>query len=78
MAHNTDHSLELLQQQESDLRNKLFNLDGYGLAWYTNVREEFGEALGPRPCVYKTIQVRFFDYCDHFQKKILKFLKSHQ
>lgn len=34
-------------------RNRLQNVDGFGLAWYTPVREEFNAVTGPRPVLYK-------------------------
>lgn len=38
------------------MRNRLFNVDGFGLAWYTKARAEFGECQGTRPATYKNSQ----------------------
>lgn len=40
-------------KSEISLRNRLQNVDGFGLAWYTPVRATFNEAVGPRPTLYK-------------------------
>ena len=45
------------KEAESKLRNAHFNIDGVGVAWYTDARQEFElDCDGLRPCVYKTIQ----------------------
>ena len=42
-------------KQEISLRNRLFNVDGFGMVWYTPTREEYVPAVqGPRPVSYKT------------------------
>jgi glutamine amidotransferase len=39
---------------EISLRNRLFNVDGFGLVWYTSARSEFVVGVdGPRPVSYK-------------------------
>ncbi|KAF7799392.1 hypothetical protein EIP86_010624 [Pleurotus ostreatoroseus] len=43
-------------EKEIALRNRLFNSDGLGVAWYTTTREEFGECAGPRPVLYKIVR----------------------
>lgn len=35
------------------MRNKFHNTDGFGIVWYSASRENFNEAKGPRPAVYK-------------------------
>jgi glutamine amidotransferase len=40
-------------QQEITARNRMFNVDGFGIAWYTRAQEEFGEEVGPRPALSK-------------------------
>ncbi|KAH8077267.1 N-terminal nucleophile aminohydrolase [Cristinia sonorae] len=57
-------------QQEIALRNKLFNADGLGVAWYGSVREQYGECQGPRPSVYKIVRQpltdpNFLSICAH-------------
>ncbi|EXJ79063.1 hypothetical protein A1O3_08564 [Capronia epimyces CBS 606.96] len=43
--------------QEVSLRNRLFNVDGFGMAWYTESRAEFVKStIGTRPAVYKNSQ----------------------
>lgn len=32
----------------------MFNVDGFGLAWYTSKREAFGEGKGNRPVLYRS------------------------
>lgn len=34
----------------------MFNVDGFGMAWYTYSQEAFGEEEGPRPALYKHAQ----------------------
>ncbi|PRP83390.1 hypothetical protein PROFUN_09418 [Planoprotostelium fungivorum] len=70
VAHYEDDNVEKTKQAECDLRNKLFNIDGLGLAWYNHIRQEFGEADGARPCTYKTTQpplndINFKSICGH-------------
>jgi glutamine amidotransferase len=31
----------------------MFNVDGFGMVWYTYAQETFGEEVGPRPALYK-------------------------
>eukprot|EP01119_Soliformovum_irregulare_P001600 TRINITY_DN11323_c0_g1_i1.p2 TRINITY_DN11323_c0_g1~~TRINITY_DN11323_c0_g1_i1.p2 ORF type:complete len:334 (-),score=57.95 TRINITY_DN11323_c0_g1_i1:42-1043(-) len=37
-------------------RNAFLNSDGFGVAWYNRIREQYGDCEGPRPCVYRTIR----------------------
>lgn len=39
------------------LGNIMFNIDGFGVAWYTTARAEFEPEFteGPRPAMYKTV-----------------------
>ena len=44
-------------QSEISLRNRLNNVDGFGIAWYTPARSSFISATsGPRPSLYKHSQ----------------------
>jgi len=43
-------------QVEISRRNRLNNVDGFGVAWYTTSREVFNESRGPRPALYKHAQ----------------------
>jgi glutamine amidotransferase len=43
------------------MRNRMFNVDGFGLAWYTSAREEFGECKGQRPLVYRSARPPMHD-----------------
>ena len=40
-------------QHEITVQNRLFNVDGFGVAWYTSARAEFNKGIGKRPAVYK-------------------------
>ncbi|KAL6250208.1 hypothetical protein RBB50_002509 [Rhinocladiella similis] len=43
--------------EEVTLRNRLFNVDGFGMAWYTPTRSDFvSSTAGIRPAVYKNSQ----------------------
>lgn len=46
----------ITSQHEITVRNRLFNVDGFGAAWYTSARADFNEGTGKRPAVYKTSQ----------------------
>ncbi|KAJ7865618.1 N-terminal nucleophile aminohydrolase [Mycena olivaceomarginata] len=43
-------------KREIDLRNRYFNADGFGVAWYTTTREEYGECEGARPISYRMVR----------------------
>ena len=43
-------------QAEIRRRNMFQNVDGFGLVWYTKTRDDFNEATGPRPVLYKHAQ----------------------
>ena len=48
---------EQTSRLEIALRNRLQNVDGFGVAWYTPARESFVSSIsGPRPAVYKNSQ----------------------
>ncbi|TCD62098.1 hypothetical protein EIP91_007473 [Steccherinum ochraceum] len=56
--------------QEIALRNRLFNADGLGVAWYGTTRAQYGECQGPRPTVYKIVRQpltdpNFISICAH-------------
>ena len=38
------------------MRNRFHNVDGFGIVWYTPAREQFNEAKGQRPAMYKHSQ----------------------
>ena len=45
-------------ESEISSRNRLFNIDGFGLAWYSHKREEFvNDTTGPRPALYKHVSL---------------------
>ncbi|KZS87534.1 N-terminal nucleophile aminohydrolase [Sistotremastrum niveocremeum HHB9708] len=46
---------------EIALRNKFFNADGLGVAWYGTTALEFGDADGPRPTLYKIVKQPLLD-----------------
>ena len=43
-------------EHEITVQNRLFNVDGFGVAWYTSARADFNEAKGKRPALYKNNQ----------------------
>ncbi|EMD39692.1 hypothetical protein CERSUDRAFT_150345 [Gelatoporia subvermispora B] len=43
-------------KKEISTRNSPYNMDGLGIAWYSNTRAEFGEAQGPSPALYKILR----------------------
>jgi glutamine amidotransferase len=50
-------------EQEIKIRNRLFNIDGLGVAWYTNAKSDFmGPSEGLRPTLYKTISPPLSDF----------------
>ena len=58
LSHNPN---ELTTEHEIASRNRLFNVDGFGMVWYTPSREDFGEGEGQRPALYKTAQPPLHD-----------------
>jgi glutamine amidotransferase len=50
-------------EQEIATRNKLFNIDGLGVAWYTKAKSDFIQnSTGLRPALYKTISPPLSDF----------------
>ncbi|KAI9834524.1 MAG: hypothetical protein M1819_002900 [Sarea resinae] len=47
---------QITSQHEITARNRLFNIDGLGVAWYTDAREAFSSCEGQRPALFKTAQ----------------------
>ena len=40
--------------------NSKFNLDGFGVTWYTNTLSDFDKHVdGPRPALYKTTSIPY-------------------
>ncbi|KZV87014.1 N-terminal nucleophile aminohydrolase [Exidia glandulosa HHB12029] len=56
LFHHEEGISDDAQRAEIKQRNILYNEDGTGVAFYSGIREEYGEATGPRPQLYKTIQ----------------------
>ncbi|MCJ1310456.1 hypothetical protein MMC25_004120 [Agyrium rufum] len=52
---------EITTEQEITVRNRLFNVDGFGVSWYTPARTDFGLGSGLRPALYKTAQPPLHD-----------------
>jgi glutamine amidotransferase len=53
-------------QVEISLRNRLQNVDGFGIAWYTHTRSSFvSDSTGPRSSVYKHSQPPTNDFNFH-------------
>lgn len=53
--HEPDEDPEATEK-EIAMRNRLFNADGLGVAWYNTTRAEYGECEGPRPILYKIVR----------------------
>lgn len=53
MSHDPNN---ITTQHEISVQNRLFNVDGFGVAWYTSARTDFNEAKGERPALYKINQ----------------------
>jgi len=49
-------------EDEVNFRNRFNNVDGFGVVWYTLAREDFNEAKGIRPCMYKHSKPPTNDY----------------
>ncbi|EJD54672.1 N-terminal nucleophile aminohydrolase [Auricularia subglabra TFB-10046 SS5] len=56
LFHHEENVTDEEQRTEIRKRNILYNEDGTGVAFYSTTRAEYGEAAGPRPQLYKTIQ----------------------
>ncbi|MCJ1272306.1 hypothetical protein MMC21_000092 [Puttea exsequens] len=54
---------EITTEQEITARNRLFNVDGFGVAWYTAVASEFNAdgVTVPHPALYKNAQPPLHD-----------------
>jgi glutamine amidotransferase len=53
-------------QSEISLRNRLQNVDGFGIAWYTPARQSFQvEVTAPHPAIYKHSQPPTNDFIFH-------------
>ena len=52
---------EITTEHEITARNRLFNVDGFGMAWYTSAKSDFGRTQGSRPALYKTPQPPLHD-----------------
>lgn len=72
MAHNYRHYLpkllshdpnEITTEQEITARNRLFNVDGFGIAWYTSARAGFNNdgITAEHPALYKNAQPPLHD-----------------
>ncbi|KAI9759199.1 MAG: hypothetical protein M4579_002486 [Chaenotheca gracillima] len=59
LSHDPD---QVTTEREISTRNRLLNVDGVGIAWYTSGREDFNECKGLRPALYKTISPPLVDF----------------
>jgi glutamine amidotransferase len=62
ISHNLDG---YTTKDEVKMRNRFNNVDGFGIVWYTPAREDFNEAKGIRPVMYKHAQPPTNDYNFH-------------
>ncbi|KAL9109313.1 MAG: hypothetical protein Q9227_006068 [Pyrenula ochraceoflavens] len=53
MSHDPDN---ITTEHEISVRNRLFNVDGFGVTWYSSARDDFGQCKGKRPALYKNSQ----------------------
>jgi len=63
LFHHDQSDPEFTTKKEIAVRNRLFNTDGFGMAWYSPVRSEFAtssaagtDGLDEMPVLFKTIQ----------------------
>jgi len=56
LFHHIPGETQKQEEAEIKLRNILNNTDGTGVGFYSWTRDEYGEATGARPMIYKTIQ----------------------
>lgn len=56
LPHGGEHKLEDAKDALLKLRNSLLNMDGLGIAWYTNVASDYNHQTqsGTRPALYKS------------------------
>ena len=55
LPHGEEHELDDSKDALLKMRNSLLNMDGLGVAWYTNAAENFsGNVQGRRPALYKS------------------------
>src|SRR2546423_11370995 len=57
-------------KDEVKARNHFNNVDGFGVVWYTTAREDFNQARGTRPAMYKHAKppsndYNFYSICAH-------------
>ncbi|KAF2433375.1 N-terminal nucleophile aminohydrolase [Tothia fuscella] len=53
----------ITSEQEIATRNKLFNIDGFGITWYTKAQNDFvKKSFGLRPAIYKSISPPLSDF----------------
>ncbi|KZT25003.1 N-terminal nucleophile aminohydrolase [Neolentinus lepideus HHB14362 ss-1] len=55
LTHSEPDSDRKATEAEITMRNRMFNADGLGMAWYSTTRFEFDECDGPRPTIYKVL-----------------------
>jgi glutamine amidotransferase len=55
LPHNSEKELDQSSDALLRMRNSLLNMDGLGVAWYTNATSDYIKHLnGPRPALYKS------------------------
>lgn len=55
LPHKRDKDLHRSKDALLRARNALLNMDGMGMAWYTDAASSYSQAIeGPRPALYKT------------------------
>ncbi|KAI4143537.1 MAG: hypothetical protein L6R39_004532 [Caloplaca ligustica] len=55
LPHGEEHDLDDSKDALMKMRNSLLNMDGLGVAWYTNAAEHYVKDVeGPRPALYKS------------------------
>jgi len=63
-----DHYIPgIVRTLDFDERNAPYNLDGFGITWYTKTRSEFDDSVrGPYPALYKTTSIPITDATFNF------------
>lgn len=80
LSHSPSDHPENTTRAEITTRNRLFNVDGFGMAWYTDALSSFSPASAGRPnlhpALYKTIQpplhdTNFRSICSNTSSKVV-------
>jgi glutamine amidotransferase len=63
LPHGEEKELDDVPDNLLRMRNSLLNMDGLGMAWYTNAANNYVKGIhGPRPALYKTMSPAINDF----------------